>query len=42
MLNDQQKSLAIYWYSHKGYSLQTVAQHFGLTQEQISRELRSN
>lgn len=41
MLNDQQKALALHWYAQKGYDLQTIAQHFGLTQEQMARELRS-
>lgn len=41
MLNDQQKAMALDWYAREGYDLQTIAQHFGLTQEQMARELRS-
>jgi len=41
MLNDAQKALALEWYARKGYDLQTIAQHFGLDQDQMARELRS-
>lgn len=39
MLNSEQKAMALDWYAHKGFDLQTIAQHFGLTQEQLAREL---
>ena len=41
MLNSQQKAQALDWLARRGYDLQTIAQHFGLTSEQLARELRT-
>jgi hypothetical protein len=41
MLNSEQRQLALDWYVQKGYDLITIAQHFGLTRDQLAHELRS-
>ncbi len=41
MLNSEQRATAVYWYAHKGFSLQTIADHYGLTVDQLAREIRT-
>ncbi|WP_256250386.1 hypothetical protein [Burkholderia ubonensis] len=39
MLNKTQRETALHWYAVKGYALQTIADHFGLTRDEMAREL---
>ena len=39
MLNKTQRETALHWYAVKGYSLQAIADHFGLTRDDMAREL---
>lgn len=41
MLTDEQRAEALKWYSKGTANLQTIAQHYGLTVEQLARELRT-
>jgi hypothetical protein len=41
MLNEQQRKTALHWYANGIASLQTIAQHFGLTTDQLAREIRT-
>lgn len=41
MLNDEQKKQAIDWYANKGFDLSTIAQHFGLTRDELIKEIRT-
>lgn len=39
MLNETQRKLALYWYAVEGFDLVTIAQHFGLTRDQLANEI---
>ena len=39
LLSEQDRKQALKWYAQNGYDLQTIAQHFGLTVDQLKREL---
>lgn len=39
MLNAEQRAQALEWYAQGTANLQTIAQHFGLTSDQLAREL---
>lgn len=41
LLTEQDKKIALHWYAVKDYDLATIAQHFGLTVEQIKSELNN-
>jgi uncharacterized protein YidB (DUF937 family) len=41
MLNEDQRAQALEWYAKGTADLQTIAQHFGLTTEELARELHS-
>lgn len=40
MLSKDQKKEAINWYVNCSYSLSTIAQHYGITVEQLKTEIR--
>lgn len=40
-MTELEKTQALIWYAVEGYDLITIAQHFGITQEQLARELRN-
>ena len=40
-MNCDDKILAIDWLSNKNYNLITVAQHFGMTANELARELNT-
>ena len=35
------RETAIHWYCHCGYMLSTIAQHFGMTEEELKAELHT-
>lgn len=41
MLNAEQRAQALKWYNEGTANLQTIAQHYGLTTDQLARELRT-
>lgn len=41
LLSEAQKKQAIQWLANDGYDLVTVAQHFGLTRDQLAAQLRN-
>lgn len=41
MMNAEQCAQALKWYAQGTANLQTIAQHYGLTVEQLSCELRT-
>jgi transposase-like protein len=41
MLNAEQRAQALSWYAQGTANLQTIAQHFGLTTDQLAREIRT-
>lgn len=41
MLNERQKKIAIHWYVNKGFSLETISQHYGLSVEELIKEIRT-
>lgn len=41
LLNQKQRSQALAWYSTMGFSLENIAEHYGITPDQVSRELNT-
>jgi len=39
-MTELEKTQALIWYAVEGYDLATIAQHFGITKEQLAPELR--
>ena len=40
-MSDDDKKLALHWYAVKGYDLQTIADHFKVTRDELARELNT-
>lgn len=40
-LTEEEKNQAIYWYAVKGFSLQTIADHFKMTVPELSAAMRN-
>lgn len=40
-LNDTDRRQALAWYAVLGFNLRTIAEHYGLTPDQMSQELRT-
>ena len=41
ILTESQKSLALRWYTNEGYGLSTIAQHFGMSRDQLASQLNT-
>ena len=41
VLTPEEKRQALDWYVNKGFDLATIAQHYGLTVEQLKRQLNN-
>ena len=41
VLSDKDRALAIHWYAHCGYDIQTIADHFKVDVETLKAEIRS-
>jgi hypothetical protein len=40
-MNKKDRAQALDWYAVKNYDLTTIAQHFGMTRDELARELRT-